>query len=79
MIINVTDYKIKERVYVSDLSMVVSDVPDLLEGLELEGSVFVDGRPDVVAVGRVLHLLQLPHAGHVGQSQLYIRLTWNLN
>ena len=61
------------------LSVIVSNVSDLLEGLELHNSELVDGRSDVVAVDRVLDFLQLPHAGHVGKPRLNVGLTWNLN
>ncbi len=54
--------------------MIVANVAYLLEGVELERAVFVDGRPDIVAVLGIAHLLQLTHARHVRQAQLHIRL-----
>ena len=54
--------------------MIVTNVSDLLEGIKLEDPVLIDWRADVIAVGGVLHFLQLSDAGHVGQSKLDIRL-----
>jgi hypothetical protein len=54
--------------------MIVANVAYLLEGVELERAVFVNGGPDIVAVLGIAHLLQLTHARHVRQAQLHIRL-----
>ncbi len=58
----------------SNLTMIVANVAYLLEGVELERAVFVNGGPDIVAVLGIAHLLQLTHARHVRQAQLHIRL-----
>ena len=61
------------------LAVVVSNVSDLLERLELHNAELVDGWTDVVAVHRVLDLLELPHARDVGQPRLNLCLTGNLD
>ena len=61
------------------LAVVVSNVSDLLERLELHNAELVDGWTDVVAVHRVLDLLELPHARDVGQPRLNLGLTGHLD
>lgn len=46
---------------------------NLIELAKVHGVEAVDGRPDVLAVGALLHQLQLPHAGDVGQPGLDLR------
>lgn len=46
---------------------------DLIKLSKLQGSISVDGRPDVLAVVAALHRLQLPHAADVGQPRLDLR------
>ena len=43
---------------------------DLIKLAEVHGLEAVDGWSDVLAVGTLLHHLQLPHTGDVGQSRL---------
>ena len=54
--------------------IIVSHLPDLVVRVELQRAVLVYGRPDVVAVVGVPDLLQLPHAGDVGQPDLDVGL-----
>ena len=46
-------------------SMPVANILDFLKVLELQGSIFLDWRPDVFAVSRIFHRLKLVYAGHV--------------
>lgn len=46
---------------------------DLVELLEAQRAVLVDGCSDVVAIGGLFDLLQLPDARHVGQLRLDLR------
>ena len=45
--------------------MPVANILDFLKVLELQGSIFLDWRPDVFAVSRIFHRLKLVYAGHV--------------
>ena len=52
--------------------VVEPDVPDLVKGVKLKRTILVDGGSDVVHILRLLHLFQLPDAGHVGEPVLDI-------
>ena len=67
-------FELLSKISTMYLSMIVTNVSDLLECIELEDPVLIDWRADVVTVGGVLHFLQLSDAGHVGESKLDIRL-----
>ena len=45
--------------------MPVANILDFLKVLELQGSIFLDWRPDVFAVSRIFHRLKLVYAGDV--------------
>lgn len=60
------------------LAVPVANLFDLFERIKLHSSIFVDRRPDVLAVAGRLDALQLAYARDVGQARLNFLLTRNI-